>query len=46
MFYEGLYVYQKTGVNTARTLYIKSILCDLVSKSINSKDVSKYFKEK
>ncbi len=23
MFYEGLYVYQKTGVNTARTLYIE-----------------------
>ncbi len=22
MFYEGLYLYQKTGVNTARTLYI------------------------
>ncbi len=21
MFYEGLYLYQKTGVNTARTLY-------------------------
>jgi hypothetical protein len=23
MFYEGLYLYQKTGVNTARTLYVK-----------------------
>jgi hypothetical protein len=22
MFYEGLYLYQKTGGNTARTLYI------------------------
>jgi hypothetical protein len=22
MFYEGLYLYQKTGVNTARTLYL------------------------
>jgi hypothetical protein len=22
MFYEGLYLYQKTGVNTARTLYV------------------------
>ncbi len=23
MFYEGLYLYQKTGVNTARTLYMR-----------------------
>ncbi len=26
MFYEGLYLYQKTGVNTARTLYINHFI--------------------
>jgi hypothetical protein len=25
MFYEGLYLYQKTGVNTARTLYVPQL---------------------
>jgi hypothetical protein len=25
MFYEGLYLYQKTGVNTARTLYTSTL---------------------
>ena len=29
IFYEGLYLYQKTGVNTARTLYIVVISQDL-----------------
>jgi hypothetical protein len=31
MFYEALYLYQKTGVDTARTLYVKgeAYLCVL-----------------
>jgi hypothetical protein len=29
MFYEGLYLYQKTGVNTARTLYMYFVVSHL-----------------
>jgi hypothetical protein len=31
MFYEGLYLYQKTGVNTARTLYQLLLCCHYIS---------------
>ncbi len=32
MFYEGLYLYQKTGVNTARTLYLKDHSHEIVDQ--------------
>ncbi len=34
MFYEGLHLYQKTGVNTARTLYISLTIVAYMNKLI------------
>jgi hypothetical protein len=41
MFYEGLYLYQKTGVNTARTLHIEQQETEKIETEVRLIDVNR-----
>jgi hypothetical protein len=47
MFYEGLYLVQKTGVNTARTLYVhESYVRKILTATMKAKTVQSFLLEK